>query len=176
MLQNNNGNRSLEIFEQMDRPIYISQIESNIVIYGHVGRKSYNTRNKILSPPEKSHRHVPMKTYRIKSPQETLRFINYSRGTFIHYPLNTNHSIDSKITEYQNNRNDSTFRKTKTLNDKSIKNNLSMKNIEKSLDRPYFYSRYQSAKSNKRTTQMTINLDKQRRDINDDYTNERRNQ
>ena len=175
MLQNNNGNRSLEIFEQMDRPIYISQIESNIVIYGHVGRKSYNTRNKILSPPEKSHRHVPMKTYRIKSPQETLRFINYSRGTFIHYPLNTNHSIDSKITEYQNNRNDSTFRKTKTLNDKSIKNNLSMKNIEKSLDRPYFYNRYQSAKSNKRTTQMTINLDKQRRDINDDYTNERRN-
>ena len=175
MEQNNKGNKSLEVYEHMDRAVYITQIESNNVIYGHVGRKSYNTRNKILSPPEKSHRHVPMKTYRIRSPQETLRYINYTRGSFNHYPLNTNHSIDAKINEYPNNRNDSTFRKTKTLNDKSLKNNLSMKSIEKSLERPYFYSKYQSAKSNKRTTQMTINLDNHRRDIDDDYANERRN-
>ena len=175
MEQNNKGNKSLEVYEHMDRAVYITQIESNNVIYGHVGRKSYNTRNKILSPPEKSHRHVPMKTYRIRSPQETLRYINYTRSSFNHYPLNTNHSIDAKINEYPNNRNDSTFRKTKTLNDKSLKNNLSMKSIEKFLERPYFYSKYQSAKSNKRTTQMTINLDNHRRDIDDDYANERRN-
>ena len=175
MEQNNKGNKSLEVYEHMDRAVYITQIESNNVIYGHVGRKSYNTRNKILSPPEKSHRHVPMKTYRIRSPQETLRYINYTRSSFNHYPLNTNHSIDAKINEYPNNRNDSTFRKTKTLNDKSLKNNLSMKSIEKSLERPYFYSKYQSAKINKRTTQMTINLDNHRRDIDDDYANERRN-
>ena len=175
MFQKSNVNKSLEVFEHIDRAIYISKIGDNNVIYGHVGRKSYNTRNKILSPPEKSHRHVPMKTYRIRSPQETLRFINYSNGTYTHYPLNINHSIDSKLDEYPINRNDSTFKKTKTLNDKSIKSNLSMKNIEKSLERPYFYSKYQSAKSKKRTTQMTINLDNHRRDIDDDYANERRN-
>ena len=175
MLQNSNGNQSLEVFEHMERAVYIAQIGNNNVIYGHVGRKSYNTRNKILSPPEKSHRHAPVKTYRIRSPQETLRFINYSRGSINHYPLNTNHSIDEKIDEYPNKRNESTFRKTKTLNDKSIRNNLSMKNIEKSLERPYFYSKYQSAKSKKRTTQMTINLDNHRKNIEDDYANERRN-
>ena len=172
MIQNNKRNKSIEVFERMERPVYISPIENNNnVIYGHVGRKSYNSRNKILSPPEKSHRHVPMKTYRIKSPQETLRFINYSRGIYNNDPINNNQQID----EYPNNRSESTFRKTRTLNDKNISNNLSMKNIEKPLERPYFYSKYQSAKSNKRTTQMTINLDHHRRDVVDDYVNDRRN-
>ena len=172
MIQNNKRNKSIEVFERMERPVYISPIENNNnVIYGHVGRKSYNSRNKILSPPEKSHRHVPMKTYRIKSPQETLRFINYGRGTYNNDPINNNQQID----EYPNNRSESTFRKTRTLNDKNISNNLSMKNIEKPLERPYFYSKYQSAKSNKRTTQMTINLDHHRRDVVDDYVNDRRN-
>ena len=172
MIQNNKRNKSIEVFERMERPVYISPIENNNnVIYGHVGRKSYNSRNKILSPPEKSHRHVPMKTYRIKSPQETLRFINYGRGIYNNDPINNNQQID----EYPNNRSESTFRKTRTLNDKNISNNLSMKNIEKPLERPYFYSKYQSAKSNKRTTQMTINLDHHRRDVVDDYVNDRRN-
>ena len=177
MIQNSNENKFIEVFEHMDRPVYISQIENNNVIYGHVGRKSYNTRNKILSPPENSHRHVPMKTYRIRSPQETLRFISYSSSAYNNYPLKTNHSIYEKNNEYPNNRNrnESTLRKRETLNDKSIRNNLSMKNIEKPLERPYFYSKYQSAKNNKRTTKMTISLDNHRRDIDDDFANERRN-
>jgi serine/threonine protein phosphatase PrpC len=177
MIQNSNENKFIEVFEHMDRPVYISQIENNNVIYGHVGRKSYNTRNKILSPPESSHRHVPMKTYRIRSPQETLRFISYSSSAYNNYPLKTNHSIYEKNNEYPNNRNrnESTLRKRETLNDKSIRNNLSMKNIEKPLERPYFYSKYQSAKNNKRTTKMTISLDNHRRDIDDDFANERRN-
>ena len=99
MIQNSNENKFIEVFEHMDRPVYISQIENNNVIYGHVGRKSYNTRNKILSPPEKSHRHATVKTYRIKSPQETLRFINYRSSAYSNYPLKTNHSIYEKDNE-----------------------------------------------------------------------------
>ena len=144
-----NANKSFQTFK-VNHSIYFPKIENNNTIYNSNGRRSHYSTNKLISKPGKFYQQVPVKNFRINSPQVEQKKSNYESKSFNFYRIKS------------------------SLNDRNFRNNSSYKDFHKTLEQPNYYSKLKSAQTKKKNNQMTIKVDNYRTQI-DDKTIQKRN-
>ena len=144
-----NGNKSFQTFE-VNRSAYFPKIENNQSIYNPSGRRSHYSTNRLISHPEKFNHHVPVKTFRVKSPKAEQRKTNYDSKSFNFYRVKA------------------------ALNDRSFKNNSSYMDFKKTSEQPNYYSKLKTTQTKKKNNQMTLKVDNYRTP-NDNKTDPKKN-
>jgi hypothetical protein len=137
-----NANKSFQIFE-VNHSLYFPKIENSKTLYNESGRRSHYSTNKLISQPGKFNQQVPVRNFRINSPNVEQKKPTYDSKSFNFYRLKV------------------------SLNDRTFKNNSTYIDFKKASAQPDYYSKLKSAQTKKKNNQMTLKVDSHRNLIDD---------
>ena len=145
-----NANKSFQIFE-VNHSLYFPKIENSKTLYNESGRRSHYSTNKLISQPGKFNQQVPVRNFRINSPNVEQKKPTYDSKSFNFYRLKV------------------------SLNDRTFKNNSTYIDFKKASAQPDYYSKLKSAQTKKKNNQMTLKVDSHRNLIDDNAIPKRNN-
>ena len=145
-----NANKSFQIFE-VNHSLYFPKIENSKTLYNESGRRSHYSTNKLISQPGKFNQQVPVRNFRINSPNVEQKKPTYDSKSFNFYRLKV------------------------SLNDRTFKNNSTYIDFKKASAQPDYYSKLKSAQTKKKNNQMTLKVDSHRNLIDDKAISKRNN-
>ena len=145
-----NANKSFQIFE-VNHSLYFPKIENSKTLYNESGRRSHYSTNKLISQPGKFNQQVPVRNFRINSPNVEQKKPTYDSKSFNFYRLKV------------------------SLNDRTFKNNSTYIDFKKASAQPDYYSKLKSAQTKKKNNQMTLKVDSHRNLIDDKAIPKRNN-
>ena len=145
-----NANKSFQIFE-VNHSLYFPKIENSKTLYNESGRRSHYSTNKLISQPGKFNQQVPVRNFRINSPNIEQKKPTYDSKSFNFYRLKV------------------------SLNDRTFKNNSTYIDFKKASAQPDYYSKLKSAQTKKKNNQMTLKVDSHRNLIDDKAIPKRNN-
>ena len=137
-----NANKSFQIFE-VNHSLYFPKIENSKTLYNESGRRSHYSTNKLISQPGKFNQQVPVRNFRINSPNVEQKKPTYDSKSFNFYRLKV------------------------SLNDRTFKNNSTYIDFKKASAQPDYYSKLKSAQTKKKNNQMTLKVNSHRNLIDD---------
>lgn len=120
-----NANKSFQIFE-VNHSLYFPKIENSKTLYNESGRRSHYSTNKLISQPGKFNQQVPVRNFRINSPNVEQKKPTYDSKSFNFYRLKV------------------------SLNDRTFKNNSTYIDFKKASAQPDYYSKLKSAQTKKK--------------------------
>ena len=145
-----NANKSFQIFE-VNHSLYFPKIGNSKTLYNESGRRSHYSTNKLISQPGKFNQQVPVRNFRINSPNVEQKKPTYDSKSFNFYRLKV------------------------SLNDRTFKNNSTYIDFKKASAQPDYYSKLKSAQTKKKNNQMTLKVDSHRNLIDDNAIPKRNN-
>ena len=145
-----NANKSFQIFE-VNHSLYFPKIGNSKTLYNESGRRSHYSTNKLISQPGKFNQQVPVRNFRINSPNVEQKKPTYDSKSFNFYRLKV------------------------SLNDRTFKNNSTYIDFKKASAQPDYYSKLKSAQTKKKNNQMTLKVDSHRNLIDDKAISKRNN-
>ena len=146
----NNANKSFQIFE-VNHSLYFPKIENSKTLYNESGRRSHYSTNQLISQPGKFNQQVPVRNFRINSPNVEQKKPTYDSKSFNFYRLKV------------------------SLNDRTFKNNSTYIDFKKASAQPDYYSKLKSAQTKKKNNQITLKVDSHRNLIDDKAIPKRNN-